>query len=133
MRASALACRASPMVTVGPVVLMEGDDPMVVAYRTGDESLVDLFVFVDGTADLAISKGRIFVGHRANEPALNPVNVVTTDALSAQRCNALIPGFEFGTIKPDLPAGDGPLDLLRTRCLLGSTSTTILHRPLWVL
>jgi len=102
---------SDPVVTVGPVVLMEGDDLVVVAYRTGDETLVDLFVFVNSTADLTMGEGRVFVGHGADEPALNPVNVVTTDALVPTECNALIPGFEFGTIKPDLPAGDGPLDL----------------------
>jgi hypothetical protein len=100
-----------PVVTVGPVDLMEDDDLVVVAYRTGDETLVDLFVFVNSTAELTMGEGRVFVGHGADEPALNPVNVVTTDALEPTACTPLIPGFQFGTIKPDLADGDDPLDL----------------------
>ena len=98
-----------PLLELPGVELTDGDDLTVVAYRTNEAPLpVGVFVFSNSTDDLASGSGRVFVGHGANDPALDPVGVslgVDPD------CSTLIPGFEFGTTAPaegmllDLPEG----------------------------
>ena len=97
-----------PLLNLPGVELSDGDDLTVVAYRTNEAPLpVGVFVFSNSTDDLASGSGRAFVGHGANDPALDPVGVslgVDPD------CSTLIPGFEFGTTFPaegvaDLAAG----------------------------
>jgi hypothetical protein len=97
-----------PLLELPGVELADGDDLTVVAYRTNDDLPVDVFVFSNSTDGLASGNGRAFVGHGANDPALDPVGIslgVDPD------CSTLIPGFEFGTTAPaegmllDLPEG----------------------------
>ena len=98
-----------PLLNLPGVQLSDGDDLTVVAYRTNEAPLpVGVFVFSNSTDDLASGSGRAFVGHGANDPALDPVGIslgVDPD------CSTLIPGFEFGTTAPaegmllDLPEG----------------------------
>ena len=99
-----------PLLQLDGVELSDGDDVTVVAYRTNDELPVNVFVFSNGTDDLASGSGRVFVGHGANDPALDPVNVSTSNEAGDADCATLIPGFEFGTTFPaegvaDLEAG----------------------------
>jgi len=102
---------AAPLLSVDGVMVTEETDLVVVAYRTNAELPVDVFVFDNSTEGLAAGSGRVFVGHGANDSALSPVNVVTTDAAEPTSCTDLIPGFLFGEIKPDVAGGDTPLDI----------------------
>jgi len=98
-----------PLLELPGVELADGDDLTVVAYRTNEAPLpVDVLVFSNSTDGLDSGSGRAFVGHGANDPALDPVGIslgVDPD------CSTLIPGFEFGTTAPaegmllDLPEG----------------------------
>ena len=94
----------APLLQLDGVVLADGDDLVVVAYRTNAQLPVDVFVFVNSTEGLASGEGRVFVGHGANDSALDPVDVslgVDPD------CSTLIPGFVFETTAP----AEGVLDL----------------------
>jgi hypothetical protein len=97
-----------PVAELEDVTLNEGDDVVVVAYRTGDEDLVTFFVFVNSTDGLAEGSGRVFVGHGADDPALDPVNI-STGSEDTGDCATLIPEFVFGTTFP--AAGDDNVDL----------------------
>jgi len=96
---------SDPVVTVGPVDLMEGDDLVVVAHRTGDESLVDLFVF-DNTGDnLAATDARVNVGHGADDDTISPVNVFTVtvtgdDPPAVDECTPLFEELLLGEQTP---------------------------------
>ncbi len=93
-----------PLLELAGVELNDGDDLVVVAYRTNAELPVDVFVFVNSTADLAAGQGRVFVGHGANDSALDPVDV----SLGVEPdCSTLIPEFAFATVAP----AEGVLDL----------------------
>lgn len=94
----------APLLELADVELNDGDDIVVVAYRTNAELPVDVFVFVNSTADLSEGQGRVFVGHGANDSALDPVDVsLGTDP----DCSTLIPAFVFETVAP----AEGVLDL----------------------
>jgi len=89
---------ADPLLELNDVELTEGDDLVVVAYRTNNVELpVDVFVFVNSTEGLASGEGRVFVGHGANDSALDPVDISLGEEPD---CSTLIPGFEFGTTAP---------------------------------
>jgi len=93
-----------PLVQLDGVALADGDDVVAVAYRTNGAIPVDFLVFVNSTADLASGEGRVFVGHGANDSALDPVDV----SLGVEPdCSTLIPNFVFGTTVPE----EGVLDL----------------------
>lgn len=96
----------SPLLSLDGVELTEGDDLVVVAYRTNAELPVDVFVFVNSTDGLEAGSGRVFVGHGANDSALDPVDVSLGEDPD---CSRLIPGFVFETTAPegvlDLPEG----------------------------
>jgi len=97
----------APLLQLDDVVLSDGDDIVVVAYRTNNELPVDVFVFVNSTEDLEAGQGRVFVGHGANDSALNPVDVSLGEEPD---CSTLLPEFTFQTIAPaegvlDLPEG----------------------------
>lgn len=92
-----------PLLELTDVELTDGADLVVVAYRTNAELPVDVFVFVNSTEGLEAGSGRVFVGHGANDSALDPVDVSLGEAPD---CSTLIPGFVFETIEPD-----GGLDL----------------------
>jgi hypothetical protein len=94
----------APLLELTDVDLNDGDDVVVVAYRTNDELPVDVFVFVNSTADLAEGQGRVFVGHGANDSALDPVDVSLGEDPD---CSTLLPSFAFGDIEPS----EGVLDL----------------------
>ncbi len=105
-----LAEGTEPLLELMDVELMDGDDLTVVAYRTNEALPVDVFVFNNSTDGLASGSGRVFVGHGANDPALDPVNISTSNETGDADCMTLIPGFEFGTTFPadgvaDLPSG----------------------------
>lgn len=93
----------SPLLSVDGVELSEGDDLVIVAYRTNAELPVDVFVFVNSTEGLEAGSGRVFVGHGANDSALDTVNISLGEDPD---CSTLIPGFMFETTAPD-----GGLDL----------------------
>lgn len=93
-----------PLLELPGVELTDGADIVVVAYRTNEELPVDVFVFANSTEDLASGEGRVFVGHGANDSALDPVDVSLGEEPD---CSTLLPGFEFGTTAP----ADGVLDL----------------------
>ena len=95
---------AEPLLQLDDVPLADGDDVVVVAYRTNAQLPVNVFVFVNSTEGLASGEGRVFVGHGANDSALDPVDV----SLGVEPdCSTLIPGFVFETTAPD----EGVLDL----------------------
>lgn len=96
-----------PLLELNDVELSDGDDLTVVAYRTNDALPVDVFVFSNSTEGLVAETGRVFVGHGANDPALNPVNITTSNEAGDADCATLIPDFEFGTTFPE----DGVADL----------------------
>jgi len=96
-----------PLIQLDAVALADGDDVVAVAYRTNGEIPVDFLVFVNSTEDLASGDGRVFVGHGANDSALDPVDVSLGEEPD---CSTLIPNFLFGTTAPaegglDLPEG----------------------------
>ena len=64
-----------PLLSLDGVELNDGDDLVVVAYRTNAELPVDVFVFVNSTDGLEAGSGRVFVGHGANDSALDPRRV----------------------------------------------------------
>jgi hypothetical protein len=88
----------APLLELEGVELSDGDDLVVVAYRTNGELPVDVFVFANSTEGLASGQGRVFVGHGANDSALDPVDVSLGEEPD---CSTLIPGFVFGTTAPD--------------------------------
>lgn len=97
----------APLLQLDDVELTEGADLVVVAYRTNDELPVKVFVFANSTEGLESGSGRVFVGHGANDSALDPVNVSVGEDPD---CDTLIPSFVFGTTAPaegvlDLPEG----------------------------
>ncbi|MGB5809616.1 MAG: DUF4397 domain-containing protein [Polyangiales bacterium] len=97
-----------PLLQLDGVEIVDGTDLTVVAYRTNEELPVNVMVFNTSIDGLADGEGRVFVGHGANDPALNPVNIVTVDTPITE-CTELIPGFVFGDIFPatgvlDVPA-----------------------------
>ena len=96
----------SPLLSLDGVELSEGDDLVVVAYRTNAELPVDVFVFVNSTDGLETGSGRVFVGHGANDSALDPVDVSLGEDPD---CSTLLPGFVFATTAPDggLDLGEG--------------------------
>ena len=96
----------SPLLSLDGVEISEGTDLVVVAYRTNAQLPVDVFVFVNSTEGLEAGSGLVFVGHGANDPALDPVDI----SLGADpECSTLIPGFVFGTTAPEdgLPLPEG--------------------------
>lgn len=101
----------APLLVLEGVELVDGDDLTVVAYRINDTLPVDVFVFSNSTEGLPAETGRVFVAHGANDPALNPVNISTSNAAGDADCVTLIPDFAFGTTFPengsgaDLPSG----------------------------
>lgn len=100
----------APLLELSGVELSDGDDLTVVAYRNNDDPPVSVFVFSNSTEGLAMGSGRVFVAHGANDPALDPVNISTSNEDGTADCSTLIPEFVFGTTFPadgvaDLPAG----------------------------
>lgn len=100
----------APVLELQDVELADGDDITIVAYAIDADPGVDVFVFSNGTDGLAAGSGRVNVAHGANDAALDPVNIVTTDAMMPTSCTDLIPGFEFGTQVP-APDATEPLDV----------------------
>ena len=86
-----------PLLQLDGVELSDGADLVVVAYRTNAELPVDVFVFVNSTDGLESGSGRVFVGHGANDSALDPVDVSLGETPD---CSTLIPGFVFETTAP---------------------------------
>lgn len=110
--AVAVAGETDPVLTIPDVPLAAGTDITVVAYRSGEEapaSPVAVFVFDNSTEGLDSGSGRVFVGHGADDAALDGVNIVTADGLMPTMCMPLILDFAFGTTAPG--AEDPPLDL----------------------
>lgn len=87
-----------PLLSLDGVELTDGDDLVVVAYRTNAALPVDVFVFVNSTEGLEAGSGRVFVGHGANDSALDPVDVSLGETPD---CSTLIPGFVFETTRPE--------------------------------
>lgn len=87
-----------PLLELEGVELTDGDDLVVVAYRTNGELPFDVFVFANSTEGLQAGQGRVLVGHGANDSALDPVDVSLGEDPD---CSTLLPGFEFGTTAPD--------------------------------
>jgi len=110
----------APLFQLDGVALSDGDDLTVVAYRTNEALPVDVFVFSNSTAGLTAGSGRVFVGHGANDPALNPVNISTSNATGDAQCMTLIPDFSFGTTFP----ADGVADLEAGTLNVGFDVTT---------
>jgi hypothetical protein len=95
----------APLLELSDVQLADGDDLTIVAYRTNDALPVDVFVFSNSTDGLAADTGRVFVAHGANDPALDPVNISTSNAAGDADCVTLIPEFAFGTTFPEIGGG----------------------------
>jgi hypothetical protein len=68
-----------PIVQLEGVALEDGDDIAAAAYRTGDETLVDLFAYDLSTDGLASGSGRVYVSHGADDALLDPVDIIVTD------------------------------------------------------
>lgn len=98
-----------PLLALMDVELNDGDDITIVAYRTNEDPPVDVFVFNNSTEGLAANTGRVFVAHGANDPALNPVNIATSNAEGDTDCMTLIGNFQFEDTFP--PQGEPNLDL----------------------
>lgn len=96
----------SPLRELAGVSVTDGTDLVVVAYRTNEEIPFQVFVFANSTDGLASGSGRVLVGHGANDPALDPVNVSLGEDPD---CSTLIEGFVFETVFP--AEGADPLDL----------------------
>ena len=109
-----------PLLELTDVALIDGDDLTVVAYRTNDDLPVNVFVFSNSTDGLDMGFGRVFVGHGANDPALDPVNISTSNADGTADCATLIPAFVFGTTFPS----DGVADLAAGTVNIGFDVTT---------
>jgi hypothetical protein len=95
------------VLDLGDVPLAAGDDITVIAYRSGEEppaAPVGVFNFSNSTEGLTSGQGRVFVGHGADDSALNPVDVIVTDADACPP--PLLDQFAFGT-----DTGTNPLDL----------------------
>lgn len=88
----------APLLELEGVELTDGDDLVVVAYRTNAEVPFDVFVFVNSTEGLASGQGRVFVGHGANDSALDPVDVSLGEDPD---CSTLLPGFMFEDTAPE--------------------------------
>ena len=69
----------APLLQLDGVELAEGDDLNVIAYAVTGDIPFDVFVISNSTEGLEAGFGRVFVAHGANDPILDPVNVVTTD------------------------------------------------------
>lgn len=95
----------APLLELEGVELVDGDDLTVVAYRTNDALPVNVFVFSNSTEGLETDTGRVFVAHGANDPALDPVNISTSNAAGDADCVTLIPDFAFGTTFPETGSG----------------------------
>ena len=95
------------LLTLDSFEMPEGADLVAVAYRTNDELPVGVFVFDISTEGLADGNGRVFVGHGANDSALDPVNISLGGP--TEDCSTLIPEFAFGTTTP--AEGEDNLDL----------------------
>lgn len=95
----------APLLELSDVELVDGDDLTVVAYRTNDALPVDVFVFSNSTEGLPADTGRVFVAHGANDPALDPVNISTSNEAGDADCVTLIPEFAFGTTFPEIGTG----------------------------
>lgn len=102
----------APLLQLDDVELTEGADLVVVAYRTNEELPVDVFVFVNSTDGLETGSGRVFVGHGANDSALDPVNIAVGEDPD---CDTLIPSFDFATTAP----AEGVLDLAQGTYKIG--------------
>ncbi len=96
----------APLLSLDGVEVTETTDLVVVAYRTNDELPVKVFVFDNSTEGLEAGSGLVFVGHGANDPALDPVDISLGED---PECSTLIPGFVFGTTAPadGLPLPEG--------------------------
>ena len=105
----AVAGETDPVIELPPTTLEDGDDITVVAYRTNEDPFVNVFVFSNSTEDLESGFGRVNVAHGANDSALDPVTITTSNAAGDADCAALIPDFAFGTQVPE-PGGE-PLDV----------------------
>lgn len=95
------------LLTLDPFTMPEGADLVAVAYRTNDELPVGVWVFDISTEGLADGSGRVFVGHGANDSALNPVNISLGGP--TEDCTTLIGDFDFGAVSP--AEGEENLDL----------------------
>jgi hypothetical protein len=95
----------APLLELSGVELVDGDDLTIVAYRTNDVLPVNVFVFSNSTDGLAEATGRVFVAHGANDPALDPVNISTSNEDGTADCTTLIPEFAFGTTFPEIGTG----------------------------
>ena len=69
----------APVKTGQRLVLNEGDDIAAAAYRTNETLPVALFAYNLSTDGLDSGSGRVFVSHGANDPVLNPVDIIITD------------------------------------------------------
>ncbi|MEM9727345.1 MAG: DUF4397 domain-containing protein [Myxococcota bacterium] len=103
-----------PLLSLDGVMIDDGTDLTAVAYAVTPPGEQDppfsVLVFNTSSDGLESGNGRVFVGHGANDPALDPVNIVTVDTPITE-CMDLIPDFAFGTIFPstgtlDVPAGE---------------------------
>ena len=102
----------APLLQLDGVELAEGDDLNVIAYAVTGDIPFDVFVISNSTEGLEAGFGRVFVAHGANDPILDPVNVVTTD-VPVTACTDLLPGFAFGEVLPEggLPLAEGSVNV----------------------
>ena len=95
-----------PLVQLSGVELADGDDVAAAAYRTNEALPVALFAYNLSTDGLDSGSGRVFVSHGANDPALNPVDIILTDEGACPE--PLLDDLAFGETRVegglDLPA-----------------------------
>ena len=68
-----------PLLELSGVELSDGDDIAAAAYRTNETLPVALFAYNLSTDGLEAGSGRVYVSHGANDPVLDPVDIIVTD------------------------------------------------------
>ncbi|MEM7137442.1 MAG: DUF4397 domain-containing protein [Myxococcota bacterium] len=106
-----------PVLQLDGVEIMDGSDLTVVAYRTNDPPPavpVNVLVFNTSIEGLEAGSGRVFIGHGANDPDLDPVTVATVDD-PVTTCTDVEADLAFGDIAPQmggLDLAEGNLDVV---------------------
>ena len=101
-----------PLLELSGVELSDGDDIAAAAYRTNEALPVALFAYNLSTDGLEAGSGRVYVSHGANDPLLNPVDIIVTDEGACPP--PLLDELAFGETR-----AEGGIDLPATSYNLG--------------
>ena len=98
-----------PLRTLPNVTIDQQTDLTLVAYAVDEAVPFNVLLFNTSKNGLADGQGRVYVGHGANDPQLDPVNIVTVDEMITQ-CEPFIPNFALGTTFPAEGGLDGTFE-----------------------